>query len=162
MKNFGQMIRKEQDDTISHRDDVKMLAIPPYATLINEKVVIPSSSTPYFAVEQHFFFSYMKTVVQRIYVDEEWYLRGYPDVKEAIENGRVLSAKEHYSRFGYYEHRLPHPISVDTPWYLQTYPDVQDSIKRQHFASAMTHFQQVGYKEGRLPYAGFQLQLVDS
>jgi hypothetical protein len=160
MKALVSVVLKEREVTISPDADANILVLPPYSTLLNEKIIVPSSSTPYFAVEQHFFFNYMKAVVHRIYVDEEWYLARYPDVKDAIDKRRALSAKEHYSRFGYYEHRLPHPISVDTSWYLETYPDVHDSIRRQTFVSATNHFEMVGYKEGRLPYAGFQLQLV--
>ena len=160
MKTLEQVVKTEKDTGIYPRDDSDILILPPYSTLINDKIVIPSASTPYFAVEQHFFFHYMKTVVKRIYVDETWYYSRYPDVKDAIDKGKVLSAREHYSRFGYYEHRIPYQISVDAPWYLETYPDVYESIKKLNFASAEVHFEVVGYKEGRLPHAGFQLQTV--
>jgi hypothetical protein len=162
MKTLNPTVMKEPSMESILDDDGEIAALPPYSTLVNEKIVIPSSSTPYFAVEQHFFFTYMKKVVSRIYVDEEWYLTRHPDVKDALDKGKVVSARDHYARFGYYEHRLPHPISVNAPWYLETYPDVHESIKKQHFPSAANHFEAVGYREGRLPHAGFQLQLVTS
>lgn len=153
-------MQNDHDDPPSRKKDAMTFSLPPYSVLVNRKLVVPSSTSPYFAVEQHFFFNCMEKVIQRIYVDEEWYLARYPDVREAIKSKNVFDAKGHYIRFGYYEHRIPHQISVDTPWYLETYGDVRESIKREQFSSAEDHFETVGYKEGRLPYPGFQLRLV--
>jgi hypothetical protein len=136
--------------------------VPSYAALVNERIVVPSSSTPYFAVEQHFFFSCMQKLLDRIYVDDVWYLQKYPDVREAVESGKVPAAREHYARFGYYEHRLPYPIEVDEPWYLDTYTDVEDSIRNRNYASAEKHFEFVGFREGRLPHPNFKLRLADA
>jgi hypothetical protein len=135
--------------------------VPFYAALVNDRIVIPSSTTNYFAVEQHFFFNCMKPLVQRIYVDDTWYLAKYPDVRTAIDKGLVDSPKEHYSRFGYYEHRLPYAITIDATWYLKVYTDVGEAIKKRHFSSAENHFELAGYKEGRLPHADFHLRLDD-
>lgn len=41
--------------------------------------------------------------------DEEWYLRRYPDVARAIEEGRGKSGLEHYLAHGRSEGRLPLP-----------------------------------------------------
>lgn len=143
-------------------NESSMFMLPPYSTLTNEKIIVPSSSTPYFAVEQHFFFDCMKSIVGYIFVDEQWYLAHYDDVNNAIRDGKVASAKEHYTRFGYYEHRMPYQIDVDDSWYLETYPDVRQSISKRHFSTASDHFEEVGYKEGRLPYAGFNLKFDSS
>jgi len=39
--------------------------------------------------------------------DEGWYLKSYPDVGRAIQEGRLGSAREHYLQFGVTEGRLP-------------------------------------------------------
>ncbi len=132
-----------------------------YAALINNKVTIISSTTPYFAVEQHFFYSLMEHYVSRIYVDARWYLETYPDIRDAISAGSQISAAEHFRRFGYYEHRMPYRITVDEPWYIEAYPDVKSGIDVRHFATAQAHFDMLGYKEGRFPYANFALRLSD-
>jgi hypothetical protein len=99
----------------------------------------------------------MLPILQRIKVDEAWYLRAYPDVQEAIQNGIVTDPQAHYCRFGFFEHRMPYRIVVDEPWYLAQYPDVSDAIVRQHFASGQAHFDLQGFREGRLPYPNFRL-----
>jgi len=131
-----------------------------YATLINSKVAIPSASTPYFAVEQHFFYNRMEEYLASVAVDTDWYLRNYPDVREAIESGVVTGAEEHYRRYGYYEHRKPHEIAVDEKWYAESYPDIKSAIDAGHFPSGQEHFDLLGFKEGRLPFANFALRTV--
>jgi hypothetical protein len=129
-----------------------------YATLINSKITIPSSTTPYFAIEQHFFFDRMQEYLSSVYIDSNWYLRNYPDVGEAIQAGKVSGAAEHYRRYGYYEHRKPHEIIVDETWYADSYPDIKSAIASGVFASGQEHFDTVGFKEGRLPFANFTLR----
>ena len=51
-------------------------------------------------------------------VDEEWYLKEYPDVGEAISDGQFKSAKHHFVENGYFEGRRPHAFEVDEEWYL--------------------------------------------
>jgi hypothetical protein len=134
--------------------------IPTYAALINSKIAIPSGSTPYFAVEQHFFFDRMADYLRSVFVDSDWYLAAYPDVGEAISAGKVLGAEEHYRRYGYFEHRKPYEIKVDEAWYAESYPDVQLAITSNVFESAQEHFDKLGFKEGRLPYANFALRSI--
>jgi hypothetical protein len=138
--------------------DADRFQLPSYADLVNNKIVVPSSTTPYFAIEQYFFFDCMRASIAAIDFDESWYLSRYVDVREAIGRGLVRNAKEHYCRFGYYEHRLPYQIDVNESWYLETYPDVRVSIERRDFGSAANHFDLAGYKEGRLPYPRFRLR----
>ena len=84
-------------------------------------------------------------------IDEQWYLREYPDVGDAIKNGEFKSAKHHFVENGYFEGRRPHPFEVDEGWYLLTYPDVADGIEAGNITSAQEHFVSNGYAEGRLP-----------
>ena len=44
--------------------------------------------------------------------DEEWYLRRYPDVAEAIARGDIRSASAHYERYGRREGRQPHDGTI--------------------------------------------------
>ena len=136
--------------------------IPTYASLINRKLIVPSSKKPFLAVDEHFVAQLLMPQLEKIHVDEAWYLRAYPDVSAAIKGGVVPTAKAHYCQYGYYEHRMPHRILVDEPWYLMEYPDVREGVvTAKHFASGQEHFELLGYKEGRYPYRGFQLETED-
>jgi hypothetical protein len=118
--------------------------------------VIPSAKQPFIAVDKYFLLDLMMPLLEKVKVDEDWYLKTYPDVHAAIRGGVVADAKAHFCRFGYYEHRMPHPILVDEAWYLNEYPDVQGAVTAKTFASGQAHFEELGYKEGRFPYAGFR------
>lgn len=85
------------------------------------------------------------------FVDEEWYLSQYPDVKAGIKPGGFKSAQQHFMEFGYREGRIPRKFSVDEAWYLATYPDVAKAISSGRVKSAYDHFMQDGYGEGRKP-----------
>lgn len=85
------------------------------------------------------------------FVDEEWYLAKYPDVKAAIQAGKYRSGHEHFMQNGYGEGRVPRKFYVDEAWYLATYPDVADAIKSGRVKSANQHFVENGYGEGRKP-----------
>jgi hypothetical protein len=83
-------------------------------------------------------------------VDEEWYKATYSDVAEGIAGGTISSAKEHYTRFGYFEGRLPCEPAVDEAWYLSANPDVAEGIPNGGL-SPNEHYQGPGYREGRWP-----------
>ena len=136
-------------------------ALVTYASLSNNKIAIISTTTPYFAVEQHFFYDLMESYLSHIYVDSDWYLEKYPDIRDAITVGAVSGAAEHFRRFGYYEHRMPHRIEVDEAWYVDAYPDVKSGIDLGHFVSGQAHFDMLGYREGRIPFANFALRLAE-
>jgi hypothetical protein len=131
-----------------------------YATLLNQKIIIPSAKGNYVAVERHFLNECLAQTIKRIKFDEHWYLSTYPDVREAIASGTVSNAPTHYARFGYYEHRMPYRITVDEGWYVSEYPDVKAALAKQHFASGQAHFDADGFREGRIPYPNFKLDLA--
>ena len=135
--------------------------MPTYASLINRKLVVQSSRKPFLAVDEHFFAQLLRPRLEKVFVDEAWYLATYPDVSEAIKHGVVPGAKAHFSLFGYYEHRMPHAITVDETWYLQEYPDVRDVVGSRHFASGQMHFELLDYREGRFPYPRFEFKSVE-
>jgi len=128
-----------------------------YATLINQKIFLPSPRTNYIAVDRDHLVVIMKPILSQIYVDSDWYLKINPDIQTAIEAGKVESAEAHYVGWGFYEHRMPYEIVVDESWYQEQYPDIREAIAKSLFASGREHFYLAGFKEGRLPHANFAL-----
>ena len=98
------------------------------------------------------FVAILRQMIQGIEIDEAWYLRTYEDIGEAVKDGAVESAKQHFVHDGYFEGRLPFPIRVDERWYLAEHPDVAESIRQGMVESAQQHFEKDGYREGRLPF----------
>ena len=86
-------------------------------------------------------------------VDERWYLERYPDVADAIKQGIVVSAQQHFVSDGYFEGRQPFPIHVNERWYLTQNTGVADYVRQGKLESGQQHFDENGYKEGRLPFA---------
>ena len=98
------------------------------------------------------FVTILRTMIQGIEVDETWYARTYDDIGNAVKEGVIRSAKQHFVDDGYFEGRLPFPMLVDERWYLAENDDVADSIRRGFIESAQDHFDKNGYREGRLPF----------
>lgn len=94
----------------------------------------------------------IRSLLQGIEVDEAWYLQQYPDIADAIREGIVGSAREHFLSDGYFEGRVPFPIKVDEAWYLEQNPGVAEFIARGDLQSAQQHFEEHGYREGRKPF----------
>ena len=134
------------------------MSVESYATLLNLKMVVPSSKSNYVAVDRDYWIYSFGSRIAEIDLDESWYLKRHPDVEAAIEKGLVSSAQQHYCESGYFEHRMPYQINVDEKWYIGQYEDVQTAIAKQHFTSAQEHFESIGFKEGRHPYPSFALR----
>jgi len=98
------------------------------------------------------FINILKKMISGVEVDEKWYMSTYSDIGEAIKEGSVRSARQHFVDDGYFEGRLPFPIHVEDTWYTQRYPDVAEGIRRGILPDAQKHFEEDGYREGRLPY----------
>lgn len=94
----------------------------------------------------------IRALLQGIDVDEAWYFSQYPDVAQAVRDGGIGSAKEHFLHNGYFEGRVPFPITVDEVWYLEQNPGVAEYIARGDLDSAQQHFYEFGYREGRKPF----------
>lgn len=99
----------------------------------------------------------VRHLLSGVEVDERWYLEVNSDVREAIEAGNMISAKDHYVVAGYFEDRWPRPIEVDEDWYFKNYPDVANAIRNNEFTSARQHFAVNGFLEGRIPFRGWTL-----
>lgn len=95
--------------------------------------------------------------LQHVKVDEVWYMRENPDVAEAIRSGVFATAAQHYQHAGYFEGRIPVPVTFDENWYLQQYTDVAEAVKSGTEPSGRSHFFSQGFREGRLPHAGWPL-----
>ena len=133
------------------------IPIVSFANLSNAKIVRASSEPRYYVVEKFFLQNCLRCLTERIPFDEKWYLSKYPDVADAIRDGLVADARDHYAQHGYFEHRLPFRIVVESRWYLEQNTDVCQAVAQRHFLSAQEHFEAVGYREGRLPFEGFKL-----
>jgi hypothetical protein len=136
------------------------LRLPTFAALLNQKLIILAASSDYVAVDQYFFRDCLRPYIDKIRFDEQWYLLKYPDVEQAIAKKLVKNAREHFTRFGYFEHRLPYRIKVQEEWYLQQYPDIKKAIEEKDFKSGQEHFEIVGFREGRIPHPHFDLSSV--
>jgi hypothetical protein len=99
------------------------------------------------------FLTALRLLLAGIDVDEDWYLAQNPDIAQAIAAGTTKSAKQHFVEHGYFEGRLPFPITVDEQWYLSQNPDVCENVRKGTVKSAQRHFDTDGYREGRLPFA---------
>jgi hypothetical protein len=93
----------------------------------------------------------IRSLLSGIEVDEAWYLRTYGDVAQGISDGLIRSARQHFVDHGYFEGRLPFPITVDERWYLETNTDVAEQVRHGTFPTGQAHFESSGYREGRLP-----------
>ena len=58
------------------------------------------------------FVELLKLMIRGIEVDEEWYVRAYDDIGQAIRAETIRSARHHFVNDGYFEGRLPAPIRV--------------------------------------------------
>jgi len=99
----------------------------------------------------------LESLASRVRVDEEWYLAAYPDIAEAIADGKFDNARHHYLKFGYIENRLPRFIPVDEAFYRASNRDIAEKLRLGQLPSAQLHFEQFGFKEGRLPAKGWRL-----
>ena len=99
----------------------------------------------------------LQLIASQIYVDKDWYLNKYSDVQDAIDAKRFRNAKHHYTKFGYFEDRLPHAIIVDQNYYQEHNRDIATGLLEGSIRSCQWHFEQYGFKVGRIPYKGWAL-----
>lgn len=125
--------------------------IPPYSQIKNSFSINSSKGEVVASIKFDEFEKFIKTLLLAVSVDEIWYRINYPDIDEAIRSGTIESAREHFIRDGYFEGRLPFPMTVDEKWYLSTYEDIGSAVADGVFPSAEEHFVSHGYEEGRVP-----------
>jgi hypothetical protein len=74
--------------------------------------------------------------------DEQFYRLAYPDVDQAIAQGRVRSAYDHYVKLGRFEGRFPR---FNEASYLSKNADVAAAVRRGEFRNGYAHW----FKNGR-------------
>jgi hypothetical protein len=133
------------------RDRLPM--VPPYQVIIDalRKATASSSGLSTLAVPQQLFEFLISRTLGSLTFDEAGYLSANPDVRQSVERGEVVSAKEHFCRYGYFEHRVGGTPNFDEAWYLATNPDVEDAIKKGEVESAQEHYTKWGAAEWRAP-----------
>jgi hypothetical protein len=125
--------------------------IPPFEVLKRSLGLYTVNGELCVSITYNEFMRLLRLVLASTEVDEEWYLREYEDIRQAVEEGRVASGKQHFVTDGYFEGRVPFPMAVDEAWYLERYPDVVEGIRAGSTPSGQQHFVDNGYREGRLP-----------
>jgi len=128
-----------------------------FGVIKRENGVAWPSATGAVSLNLDFFRVLIRLALEHVRVDDRYYLRSYPDVGEAMENGLFTDPRHHYVEFGYFEDRLPFRIDVDEEFYFRSNPDIKASVTAGLVPSAQVHFERHGYKEGRLPREGWSL-----
>jgi hypothetical protein len=128
-----------------------MTYVAPFASLKQKYKITATSDGDRVNLLYRDFQEVVRAILRGVDVDEEWYFREYPDVRQAVDSGIFKSAKHHFLQNGYFEGRRPAHCEVDEEWYLLTYPDVSTAIEARSVLSAADHFHAAGYDEGRLP-----------
>ena len=134
-------------------DSHQLAVLPPYDAIINALTEGSrrSASSSILAVPQQLFEFLLSRTLGYLAFDEADYLSANPDVKRSIERGDVRSGKEHFCRYGYFEHRVGGTPNVDEAWYLAANPDVANAIKTGEVESASDHYTRWGAAEWRAP-----------
>jgi len=83
--------------------------------------------------------------------DTEYYLTRYPDIAQAVQDGKLRDPFEHFVRRGHVEHRVPYQF--DEAFYGQHYPQAAQDIAQGLVPDLRTHFETIGWFRGYLPYA---------
>ena len=98
------------------------MRITTFATLINQKILMPSPRTNYIAVDRNHLVDFLRPLLREV----NWTPIGtctiIPMSDRLFPTASSRSALEHYVTFGFYEHRMPYEIEVDDPWYLPSIP----------------------------------------
>jgi hypothetical protein len=94
--------------------------VPPYQVMIDALRNSASGTTApaILAVPRQLFEFLLSRALRSLTFDEASYLSANPDVRDSIERGEVATAKEHFCRYGYFEHRVGGTPIVDEAWYL--------------------------------------------
>ncbi len=129
-----------------------MTYLPPFSKVKAMVTIVGGKDKPRVSASYEDFLGVIRAMLAVVDVDEAWYLATYPDVVTGIKNGKVKSARDHFVHNGYFEGRMPFPMTVDEQWYLTENPTVAEYIQDNRLASGQQHFDQDGYKEGLLPF----------
>ena len=124
-----------------------MAYLPPYGMLQTGIAISPDGEAV--LMSRELFRLLTGALARATGFDPQWYSTAYPDVGQAITDGQLADAFEHFNYSGYQEGRLPADLPVDEAWYLESYPDVGDALADGSVASVREHYHASGYLEGR-------------
>jgi hypothetical protein len=127
--------------------------VPPYQVLLEE--LRPASSAPREAddivIPRVMFELMLRLLVEKMPFDKEDYLKRNPDVAEALSQGKIKDARQHFITKGYFEGRVGGAPRVDEKWYQRRYADVAVALEDGGIASATDHYVDSGTREWRSP-----------
>jgi len=126
---------------------------PPYDQLIGamKSATAANKESDCITLPLNLFKALLQAALASADFNEESYLAANPDVRRQLQSKTGLTAKHHYTGYGYFEGRRGGMPKVDERWYLKTYPDVASAVNRGEIPSASEHFEVVGAIEGRAP-----------
>jgi hypothetical protein len=101
------------------------------------------------AVTRKFLRAMLSELARRVKMDETWYSERYPDVEGARLAGDIGSLRDHFTKSGYFEGRLPAAIPFDPQWYRGHYRDIADAFPSADPDAMREHFAASGYFEVR-------------
>jgi O-methyltransferase len=87
--------------------------IIPFHSLMRQLELDGNASTSHITMTREQLENLLRSMLRCVAVDETWYRNTYPDVDEAISNGKVPSAKDHFVASGYFEGRKRGRVVVD-------------------------------------------------
>ncbi len=90
-----------------------MRYVPPFSSLNKNLIFGTEQGKPWVKMTYEDFENLLRQLLQAVKVDEEWYRSHYPDVDQAIQDGTMQSAHDHFVTSGYFEGRLPCEIEVN-------------------------------------------------
>ncbi len=128
-----------------------MLYLPPFESVQQRLNISGANGKKRVNMAYSDFVSLIKLLLRGVDIDEDWYLKQYPDVAAAVQGGSYKSARHHFIEEGYFEGRKPGELELDETWYMNNYADVAAGVRSGAISSARDHYRDHGYAEGRLP-----------
>jgi hypothetical protein len=83
------------------------------------------------------------------FFDEEFYLRSYPDVANAVHSGALERGRVHFQGSGFHEGRNAFPF--DIRWYSVAYPDAAREVGDGEYVNLLHHYVETGAARGYKP-----------
>ncbi|MBN8888991.1 MAG: hypothetical protein ABS99_05505 [Acetobacteraceae bacterium SCN 69-10] len=127
--------------------------VPPFQLLLEELRPAPSGPRPAddVVMPRVLLELMLRLLVEQMPFDAEDYLDRNPDVREAVAEGKLESAHQHFVQKGYFEGRAGGAPTVDAEWYQHRYGDVAAALKAGKIESVHDHYTSNGVREWRSP-----------
>lgn len=144
-----------------HED--KPMFVPPYDVLMDELRTHkpPARGGGEVVVPRALFDLMLRLLVAELPFDEVGYLTRNPDIAEALAEGKIADAHQHFISVGYFEGRVGGAPAVDAAWYEARNADVAGEVAAGGVASAADHYIQSGAREWRSPSAAAEALVAE-